>query len=226
MKPSEARVLLPPELVAVEHVLEVAKQLQELAQLSGELKPELQRAQQQLEAVVALLEEPPVGSVRPLLRSRIERLGLANEVLRLREAGYTYQEIADRYRAEGLTADLVGRFCRGYDRLQAAERLRVRRQSIFETQQRLEDISSMLYRLIARLEVEHNDETLVKAIGELRQTAALAQQVMKDMVTYAQYQQFKQAVLALIAEYVPAERRGELAQRIAEQRLLQNSLSP
>lgn len=140
--------------------------------------------------------------------SKIERLGIGGEIVRLRTR-MTLQELADKF---NLTSQTVSRFLKRYDKMKASEKSQVRRHSVFDIFDRLEELSSMIYRQLAAL--ENQPETHVKYIAELRQTLDLAARLAKELYTIRKYEQFKSAVVEVLLSELP-ERRRELQQRFA-----------
>lgn len=140
--------------------------------------------------------------------SKIERLGIGGEIVRLRTR-MTLQELADKF---NLTAPTVSRFLKRYDKMKASEKSQVRRHSVFDIFDRLEELSAMIYRQLAAL--ENQPETHVKYIAELRQTLDLAARLAKELYTIRKYEQFKSAVVEVLLSELP-ERRRELQQRFA-----------
>lgn len=138
-------------------------------------------------------------------KSKIYELGIAAEIIRLRESGATITQIAKSF---SLTDYMVSRFLKHYDSLSKVAKAKVKTESVMNTTERLEDLMTMILRQLHRLEGV-DDEVHVKYIGELRQTLGLAAQISEKITTYQSYQSFMLKVKELLISELP-ERRLEI----------------
>ncbi|MFB6283756.1 MAG: hypothetical protein ABEK59_07465 [Halobacteria archaeon] len=197
-------------LSLIEQFHEALNQLQELEkELPQRHQGELEATRKELESLVDVLdsESSPVEIVQSqnlsgvLRRSKVERLGIAGELVRARrEEKATLRELSERF---GLNARCIGRFFRYYDSLQPSQKSKYQRKSVFEVTERLEELQTEILRNFKRLEGTR-DEVAVKYIGELRQTLELAVKVA-DRINDAkemrrQYEEFKQVVYDIFAQ--------------------------
>jgi len=142
--------------------------------------------------------------------SKIHRLGIAGELVRLRDTGkYTIEELAVRF---DVPAAQVARFFRYYDACKPSEKAKYRRQSVFEVSERLEELMQIIVRQMARLEAV-NDEVHVKYVAEFRQTLAMAANLLEKVNHYYRFQQLITAVGDLLAHELP-HRQREITQAI------------
>lgn len=141
--------------------------------------------------------------------SKIERLKIGKEIIRLREVEkLTYQEIADHFSISQAT---VATFCKFYDGASPAVRSRYQRTSIFDTSQNFENLAAMIYRSLARLENVDSDNH-VRYISELRQTITAAQKWMDQVSSHQKYDILKQAIVDILSDELP-EKREKIIQR-------------
>lgn len=149
--------------------------------------------------------EIPTAEVKKLTeigRSKIERLKLGAEIIRLRRSeNLTYAQIAQRLE---LSTSVIKQFCNSYDQMSPLEKTRIERSSVFDTVHQLEDLSAIIYRQLARL--EYNDpENHVRYISELRQCIKQAQDVANAISHQRQREQLKEAIVAILQELEPSK---------------------
>lgn len=142
-------------------------------------------------------------------KSKIYQLGIASEIVRLREAGNSLANIANSF---SISTSAVTRFLSHYDNLSAVAKAKVKTSSVMNTTDRLEDLMTMILRQLHRLEGV-NDDVHVKYIGELRQTLGLAAQVSEKIATYKSYQSFREAVQTILISELP-DRRLEIIKKL------------
>lgn len=207
--------MLPTKAPTVwEQMLQLVQDLQDFfVELPEEHAEEAEEHLQRLKVLVSLLDKNSsemlvAGPAPRRARNKIERLGLGNEMLRLRPR-MTLQELGEHF---GISTHSVSRFFQQYDKMTATERSKVRRNSVFDTFERLEELSAMIYRQLAILDAQ--PETHVKYIAELRQTLDLAARLSKDLYTIRKYEQFKSAVVEVLLTELP-HRRAELQQKFS-----------
>lgn len=142
-------------------------------------------------------------------KSIIYDLGIAGDLIRLREANTTMKDIADRYNIKYTT---VTSFFKHFDTLAQVEKAKVKAASVMNTTERLEDLMNMCLRQLHRLEGV-NDDVHVKYIGELRQTFGLAAQVSEKIATYKAYEDFKTKVRQILIDELP-DRKLEIINKL------------
>jgi len=142
-------------------------------------------------------------------KSKIYQLGIASEIIKLREAGNGIRSIANSF---NVSETAVRRFLKHYDSLSAVAKAKIKSSSVMNTTDRLEDLMTMILRQLHRLEGV-NDDVHVKYIGELRQTLGLAAQVSEKIATYKSYQNFREAVQTILITELP-ERRLEIIKKL------------
>ncbi len=143
--------------------------------------------------------------------SKVDRLKLGGEIVRLREVGRaTNAEIAQQL---GIGEQTVGRFLRFYDQCKPSEKARYQRSSIFDTTNQYEDLAAMIWRQLARLENLDN-ENHVRYISELRQLIKAAEQWMEKINQANKIEELRMAVAEILASELP-HRRAEILQRFA-----------
>lgn len=144
-----------------------------------------------------------------VFKSKIYELGIASEIIRLRETGNTINAIAGQY---NLSAATINRFLKHYDSMSQLTKAKIKASSVMNTTERLEDLMAMILRQLHRLEGV-DDEVHVKYIGELRQTLGLAAQVSEKIATYKAYQQFRHSVQEILCSELP-DRRLEIINKL------------
>lgn len=187
------------------------------SQLNKLHRDELEVYISQLKSLISALDDNPEDldllHFKPLtapLRSKIERLKLGGEIVRLREKGYTINEISAEL---GLQGPAVSRFLKYYDQAKPSEKAKIHRISIFDTANQFEEIAATIYRMMARL--ENNGEVHVKYIAELRQVIVAAQKFMEQVSDRLQMEKIKEAVIAILIEELP-EKRETILKRFGE----------
>lgn len=173
--------------VSFDPILERWRLLMEVLEQDDELVPELVKGRK----------------LSDVASSKIERLKIGKEIIRLREVdGLTYSEIADRMLVDAST---VSKFCKFYDSQKPAVRSRYQRTSIFDTSQNFENLGAMIYRSLANLE-NVDPENHVKYISELRQTIGAAQKWMEQVSSHHKYDILKQAIIDILYDELPEKR--------------------
>lgn len=167
----------------------------------------------QLKTLIELLQTdsknlPTAEPVAVLPRCKVQRLGLADELVRLRPQ-MSVEQLSAKY---SLGADTIRRFFKRYDAMKPTERVRARKHSVFDTFERLEELTAMIHRQLAVLQSQ--PDVHVKYIAELRMTLDLAARLSKDLYTIRKYEDFKKSVVEILLSELP-ERRQELQQRFA-----------
>ncbi len=151
------------------------------------------------------------NSITTLGSSKIEKLGIGAEIIRLRtEAKMSYQEIAKRFQLSQAT---VSAFCKLYDKSEPLEKAKVRSSNIMDFERTWEDIGAMIYRMLAKL--EHDPEHHVKYISELRQLSAIIEKFQNKRTAQQQIQQIIQINKEILIDVIP-EKRALIAQRFEE----------
>ncbi|EKQ70429.1 hypothetical protein OsccyDRAFT_0716 [Leptolyngbyaceae cyanobacterium JSC-12] len=135
-----------------------------------------------------------------LPRSIIERLGAGGELIRLRaERKHTLAELSTQF---GISEPTIRRFFKIYENASKKEQIRMRRTSIFDTTQQLEDLAVVIQRGIARLE-GGNDEVGVKFIGEMRQLIELATKFAEKMANYERMTRLQEVIAEILINELP-----------------------
>lgn len=190
----------------IELILRDAKELDGLitdGASNQELRTKSQGLVSRAEALTSALSEETVNlsgikdRLSTLRRSKVEQLKLGKEIERLRRVErLPVKEIAARL---NLSESQVSTFLRTFDAMSPLEQAKTRRASIFETVNQVEELASIIYRQMARIEGIEN-ETHVRYVAELRQTIKLAQDIVSGMAQQRQIDEIKTLVMSLIAE--------------------------
>lgn len=141
--------------------------------------------------------------------SIIYQLGIAGDLVRLKEGNATSKTIAEQY---NLKVNTVRNFFKHYDQLTQIEKSKLKASSVMNTTERLEDLMNMCLRSLNRVE-GINDDVHVKYIGELRQTLGLAASVAEKIATYKTYENFRKQVQDILIDVLP-ERKLEIIGRL------------
>lgn len=206
-------------LSLIEQLQEVAAGLAVFAEkLPLEHQSELRVHLARLDAILAVLDTNMVyvpvlhgDEARKLAKhATINRLGLAGELIRLRNTGkYTDEALAGMF---DLDVAEVKRFFRYYDAAAPSEKAKLRRQSVFNVSERLEDLLQIIVRQLARLE-GLNDEVHVKYVAEFRQVVALATSLLEKVNHYQRLQQLIALVGDILVQELP-DRQKEIIDKI------------
>lgn len=109
------------------------------------------------------------------LKSKIERRRLSHEIIRLsEEEGLSHQAIADKV---DLSRSTIQKFVKQYQQAKPSEKAKQRKDSIFQTYDQLERLSTLIYRELARYEGQDGN-IHVKYIEQLRKLITEANQWM------------------------------------------------
>lgn len=179
-------------------------------QLRKSEKVELESALARLTSIITLFDDETFTAnmtaspkISRVYQTKIERMGLARQVIRMRQVNkMTYGEIAS---STGVDANTVSRFCRYYDEQTPREKSRYQRASVFDTATQYEDIASIIYRQLARLE-DSDAENHVKYVSEMRQLLKQAKELMDQQRQADQIQDIKQAVVQILQNALPEQR--------------------
>lgn len=207
-------------LALIEQLEMIAQSLAVLVDLvPSDLKTEVRAILARAEGLYAALNETEEGaavvelstSLADSAKTKIERLCLGSEIIQMRRNGSTYQEIG---RALDITPTSVSRFCRAYDLATPAKKAELRKKSIFDTAQNMEDLAAALYRQLAKLEAT-DPEHHVKYVSEMRQLIISAQKFMEQLSTKQKIDNISQLVMEILLQELP-ERRGEILKRFSD----------
>lgn len=201
----------------MELITKALKVLEELVPL--ELKTEVRTVLSRAEILYTALNDNEEGAalvelstnLSDSLKSKIERLGLGAEIVQMRRNGSSYREIGA---ALDVNPASVSKFCKIYDLATPAKKAELRKKSIFDTAQNMEDLAAALYRQLARLEVS-DPEHHVKYVSEMRQLIISAQKFMEHLSTKQKIDNISQLVMEILLQELP-ERRGEILKKFSE----------
>lgn len=161
------------------------------------------------QAVLSLVKEE--RQVTKLGRTKIENLGIGNEVIRLKEElKMSYREIAEKF---NLSEGTVARFYKLYEQSKPLERSRVRSKSVMDFVNNWETLGAMIYRQLARL--ESDPENHVKYISELRQLSKDVAAFQTKYTAQQQVEQIKEIAQEILSTELP-HRKQEIALRFME----------
>lgn len=211
---------LDAALGIVEELVETSSELKKFftrLKLTGELQTEALALSSKLESLVNLIDENSIpipaldkGLLSPRHKGIIERLGIGSELIRLRE--HENKTIAEIAALHNLCPQTVSRFFKYYASLKPSQQVKVRKSSVFDTTERLEDLMTMIMSQLARLQGS-NDEVAVRYTDQLRQTIQMAAQLTEKMTNYAAYQTFTKSVVEILLTELPG-RRNEILSKI------------
>lgn len=212
---------LTTALAILEEFVELSNSLNELSsRLPNDYKAEGLSLASKLESLVNILDSdqisiPVVKKARMSGYSRkcvIDRLGIGSELLRQREQGQTMTSIAHKY---SLSPRTVIRWFEYFDSLKPTQKSAYVGKSVFDTVQRLEELSAMLLQQIARLQGSQ-DDIAVKYVSEYKDTLRLALTFSEKLLKIKAYQEFKEKVSNILLKYVPPEARQLALREIAD----------
>jgi hypothetical protein len=145
--------------------------------------------------------------------SQIQELGLEGQILhKYLSLKQSSTEIAEYF---NLSAQTVGRFIRYYESCKPTEQLSLRKKSVFDVTDQLEDLAVIIERQMINLEGE-NDEIHVQYVREMRMTLELAMKVIDRINNYQTLQKVVSSVGEAVIKYVPQHLRAELFKELNE----------
>lgn len=203
-----------------ERVLSLIEQLETLCQDLASLeeavpikfKMELSLIQERAKTILKIVDEDSDNdavfaaikekvSLTSTTKSKIERLGLQEQVIRLRQAGKTYKDIGEQL---GVSSDIIRRFCVIYDKLTPKEQIKTRSRSIMDFVGHWEEMGSLIYRMLAKL--EGDPENHVKYVSELRQLLKSIEQFQSRYSAQQEIQQIKDIIQEILSQELPEKR--------------------
>lgn len=132
--------------------------------------------------------------------SLIDKLGIGGEVLRLRKAGCTQQEIAKQL---NLNPNTVNQWLSRHQALPEESRQAVADRNIFQIAERLQENFAELYRSLEDARNSGDLDSRVKVLAEIRQYLRFAGDLVEKLETMKQNEKFKQAFLEWLDEQAP-----------------------
>jgi transcriptional regulator with XRE-family HTH domain len=146
-------------------------------------------------------------SLKEAYPTKIERLGLSKEIIRLREENrLSIADIANKYGLSNLT---VSKFLQTYDSAKPIDKVKMKSTSIFSITEQIESLAAGIYRQMSRLEGS-NDEVHVKYVAELRQTIAMADKYLDKASAIseanAKVEQIRAVIMETLMEELPDKR--------------------
>ena len=203
----------------IEQLEYIVKSLTSLSELVGaEYRGELKAVATRAEALYQALNETEEGAsliengrqLSTMSMSKIERLKLGSEIVRMRNNGQNYKDIGTYL---DIDPSSVSKFCKAYDASTPAEKAELKKSSIFDIANNIEEMGAMLYRQLARLE-NADPEHHVKYAAELRQTIALADKFLEKNTARQKMDTLGQLVLEILIDELP-EKRAQVIKRFA-----------
>lgn len=211
-------------LIYFEHLEDVRDKLEEVAKhIKGEYEEDIKVILNKINVLVEALEGTEDEEVvnkylkgaedlgKTLPKTKIERLGYSKEIITLLSRGETVVDIARRL---SLTESSVKNFKKMYLAAKPIERIRIRKRSVFDIATNYEELGSMLYRSLAKLELidpEHH----VKYISEYRQLLVLADKFIKENTAKQKLEELGMLVKEVLISEMP-EKRHYIINRLKE----------
>lgn len=182
--------------------------------LRDEDKPEMAKHVAHLESLMSVLNSEhftETNSLSKVYVSKIERLGITNQVIKARESGHTLKEIASTF---DLSIHHVRKFIEVYNSSTLSEQAGMRRKSVFDITDRLEELSTLIRRQLANLNADPKNQ--VAYVKEMRECIQLAAEITDKIVMSQQLEAMTKAVGEIILSEIPIERRQKVLTRLAE----------
>lgn len=149
--------------------------------------------------IVAMPELPAVGGAK----SVIDKLGLGPEVVRLRKAGLTQEEIAIQL---SLSRTQVSDWLSKYNNMGVEQRGSVHKRSVFELADRVQDVFEDLYVILEDIRGNTeggNRELEVKVLDKVLKAIDMAGNLVEKIEIYKSNERFKEVVLDLLDQEAP-----------------------
>lgn len=210
-------------LSLVEQFIEVKERLEELKErTSKNIKDDLELIIHDYNSLLEVIdsETSPIELVQTrnlsgqLRKNKIERLGIAGELIRLRKEGSSIKRLSEQF---SISRTTISRFFRYYDSLYPSQKSKYQRKSIFEVTERLEELQTLILRNLHRLEGTR-DEVAVKWGAELRQTLELAVKVAEKINDEKQrrreYEEFKETVREILVNELNEDQRVRVLEKL------------
>jgi len=164
--------------------------------------------------LLTILDEVPVKSEftldqLPYKCGDIQRLNIGGDIVRMSIEGYSIQEIAERFQLKEV---LIRRFLCYYNKLSTSNKHKIRKISVFNTTEQLENMLVYIQQQLNRLQGT-NDEVAVQYVRELREVIKAASTLSERMVGMHLYTQFTQTVMEVLLTELPG-RRHEILERL------------
>lgn len=138
--------------------------------------------------------------------SKIQRMGIASQLVSVREEGkYTLVEISERF---GISPNTLRAFYSAYDSAKPSEKVKMKKNSVYDIQENMEGLHSMLLRTISRFELD--GEINNRNLAEYRQLLALAQKQLKDFTTAQKFEKLATMVEEVLLQHCRPESRREV----------------
>lgn len=140
-----------------------------------------------------------------LPRTKVDRLGVGGEVLRLhRDRNLSPDQIVQQLEVD-ISAGTVSRYIKMYESAKPSQQVKMRRNSIFEIPERLEDLAMIVQRQLARLEAV-DDEVHVKYVSEMRQLIQLTSDMVKLIYNAKRFQEMVRINYEVLKDELPEKR--------------------
>jgi intergrase/recombinase len=150
--------------------------------------------------------------------SKIYKLGIAADIILAIQNGTSINELASIY---GLAVSTIKRFVTHYDSLARVEQEKIRRQSVFNTTERLEELFVVINRQLCSLE-GIDDKVHVQYVEQLRKVIEAATALTEKVTTVQAFNDFVQTVEDFLVGELP-DKRNQIIQGIKS--LQDNNLS-
>jgi transcriptional regulator with XRE-family HTH domain len=195
----------------IEQLELVMKSLEFLAERSPQERGELEAIIGRVKSLYEMVNEGEAEfdivaskkTLNDLAPSKIERMGLGREILRLRnEAKLSIKDIAERF---SISSGTVSQFLKAYEQAKPSEQAIMRRTSIFDTTEQWERLGARMESLYARVEMSDN-QVSVQVLAEFRKTIESAEKFMGKLSDQQKLDQIRQVVQEVLIEELPGKR--------------------
>jgi predicted RNA-binding protein YlxR (DUF448 family) len=211
-----------------ERLVEVETTLLSISQVSSDLetREELAVVCAKLSTILPLFDQ---AELLPLLssqlstkgiQSKVERLGLSKEVVRLStEMKFGSVKICEQLAAQGVTLSpaTIASFLRAYENSSYAEKIRTKNASIFNTTDQLESLLTIISTQLGKLSFSADpkqQENHRGYVSELRQAIKLAADLQQSVFKQMQETIFRQQVQDILINVCNDEQREEVLHRL------------
>ena len=211
-------------LIYFEQLEDIKEKLEEVAKhIKGDYKEDIKVILEKVSLLVVALEGTEDEGVidqylrgcnelgKSLPKTKVERLGYSQEIIKLMNRGESAGDIAKKL---GLSLSSVSTFCKMYNSARPAERVKIKKRSVFDIATNYEELGSMIYRSLAKLELidpEHH----VKYIAEYRQLLMLADKFLKENTAKQKVEELGMLVKEVLINELP-EKRAYILNRFKE----------
>lgn len=244
---SESNAISVSGLATSHQAASMYEQLERIGKLIGDCSEatsdpataiELKLVDTKLKALLTLFDDEqslPVLAAQLTAKStssKIERLGLSKEVIRLATTGrMPITEIQAHFKLQGIDLDVhtIAKFIKAYEASSYAEKIRAKSKSIFDTSDQLENLLCIINTQLSKLNfaIDPKQQDNHRAyVGELRQLIKLAADLQRNVHQAMEQVKFQADVRYILLSICTGEQRALALERLRQYSSAQYEIGP